>query len=200
MADVDFFFDFISPYTYMARTQLDGIGARTGARFKTWPMHLPNLMKIVGNTPTTVLCKNKLKYAGQDLMRWSARYRVPFKRNPYLQGDHSLTLRGALVAQDLNLEDQYNQVVFSAFWTDAVNITDRSALIRHLEGAGLDGSSILKQADEPDYGKRLESNTQAAAERGVFGSPTFIVGDDLFFGNDRLDFLEARLKETPSQR
>jgi 2-hydroxychromene-2-carboxylate isomerase len=109
-------------------------------------------------------------------------------------------LRGALVAQDVHLEDQYNQAVFSAFRTDAVNITDRSALLRHLEAAGLDGSSILKRADEPEYGKRLESNTQTAAERGLFGSPTFIVGDDLFFGNDRLDFLEARLKETPSQR
>jgi 2-hydroxychromene-2-carboxylate isomerase len=59
MADVDFFFDFISPYIYLARTQLEGIAARIGSRFKTWPIHLPNLMKIVGNTPTTVLCKNK---------------------------------------------------------------------------------------------------------------------------------------------
>ena len=65
MADVDFFFDFICPYTYLARTQLDLIAARTGARFKTWPMHLLNLMKIVGNTPTTVVCKNKRSYAGQ---------------------------------------------------------------------------------------------------------------------------------------
>src|SRR5215469_8383464 len=122
MADVDFFFDFISPYTYLARTQLDAIAALTGRGFKSWPMHLPNLMKIVGNTPTTVLCKNKLKYAGRDLTRCSARYRVPFKRNLYLQGDHSLSLRGALVAQDLNLEDQYNQAVFSAFRADAVKL------------------------------------------------------------------------------
>ena len=64
MADVDFFFDFISPYTYLARTQLDGIGARTGARFRMWPMHILNLMKTVGNTPTTVFCSNKRKYAG----------------------------------------------------------------------------------------------------------------------------------------
>jgi 2-hydroxychromene-2-carboxylate isomerase len=101
MADVDFFFDFISPYTYLARTQLDGIAARTGARFKMWPMHLLNLMKIVGNTPTTVVCKNKRRYAGQDIARWCARYQVPFKANPHLRGDHSLTLRGALVAQEM---------------------------------------------------------------------------------------------------
>jgi 2-hydroxychromene-2-carboxylate isomerase len=146
MADLDFFFDFISPYTYLARTQLDGIAARTGARFRMWPMHLLNLMKIVGNTPTTVVCRNKRKYAGQDIGRWCARYQVPVKLNPHLmKGDHSLTLKGALVAQEMNLEDRYNGAMFSAFWTDAVNINDRAELVRHLEAAGLDGSAVLKE-------------------------------------------------------
>lgn len=165
-----------------------------------WPMHILNLMKIVGNSPTTVLCKNKLNYAGQDLARWSARYQVPFKPNPHLRSDHSLTLKGALVAQEMNLEDQYNRAMFSAFWTDAVNVTDRSALLEYLDSNGLDGSAILAKAEEVEYAKRLESNTQSAADRGVFGSPTFIVGNDLFFGNDRLDFLEATLKEGASQK
>ena len=199
MADVDFFFDFVSPYTYLARTQLDGIAARTGARFRMWPMHILNLMKIVGNTPTTVVCSTKRKYAGQDIGRWCARYQVPLKLNPHLmKSDHSLTLKGALVAQEMNLEERYNGAMFSAFWTDAVNINDRSELVRHLEAAGLEGSAILKKAEETEYAKRLEANTQFAAERGAFGSPTFIVGDDIFFGNDRLDFLEERLKKNPS--
>ena len=161
-------------------------------------MHLLNLMKIVGNTPTTVVCSNKRKYAGQDIGRWCARYQVPFKGNPHLRGDHSLTLRGALVAQEMNLEEKYNRAVFSAFWADAVKVTDRGELVRYLEAAGLDGNSIVNKAEEPEYAKRLEANTQLAAERGVFGSPTFIVGDDLFFGNDRLDFLKERLKKSPS--
>ena len=199
MADVDFFFDFVSPYTHLARTQLDGIAARTGARFMMWPMHILNLMKIVGNTPTTVVCSTKRKYAGQDIGRWCARYQVPLKLNPHLmKSDHSLTLKGALVAQEMNLEERYNGAMFSAFWTDAVNINDRSELVRHLEAAGLEGSAILKKAEETEYAKRLEANTQLAAERGAFGSPTFIVGDDIFFGNDRLDFLEERLKKNPS--
>jgi 2-hydroxychromene-2-carboxylate isomerase len=199
MADVDFFFDFISPYTYLARTQLDGIVARTGARFRMWPMHILNLMKIVGNTPTTVVCSNKRKYAGQDIGRWCARYQVPFKPNPHLmKGDHSLTLKGALVAQEMNLEDRYSGAMFSAFWTDAVNINDRGELARYLEAAGLEGSAILKKAEETEYAKRLEANTQLAAERCAFGSPTFIVGDDVFFGNDRLEFLEERLNKSPS--
>ena len=198
MADVDFFFDFISPYTYLAQTRLDGIAARTGARFKMWPMHILNPMKIVGNTPTTVVCSNKRKYAGQDIGRWCAWYQVPFKVNPHLRGDHSLTLRNALVAQEINLEDRYNGAMFSAFWTDAVNINDRAELVRHLEAAGLDGSAVLKKAEETEYAKRLEANTQLAAERGAFGSPTFFVGADVFFGNDRLDFLEDRLNKSLS--
>jgi len=194
MAEVDFIFDFVSPYTYLAQTQLPELAARTGARFKPMPMHLLNLMKIVGNTPTTVLCANRLKYAGQDLTRWCARYGVPFKLNPHLRGfDHSVTLRAALVAQDLKQEQQYNSAMFAAFWTDAVNLADKAALVGHLEAAGLDANTILARAEEPEYAKRLEANTQSAAERGVFGSPTFIVGGDIFFGNDRLDFLEARL-------
>lgn len=117
-----------------------------------------------------------------------------------MKSDHSLTLRGALVAQEMNLEEQYNRAVFSAFWADAVNVTDRGALVQHLESAGLDGSAIPTKAAEAEYARRLESNTQAAADRGVFGSPTFIVGDDIFFGNDRLDFLEARLKKSTAEK
>ncbi len=162
-------------------------------------MHLLDLMKIVGNTPTTVVCSNKRKFAGQDIGRWCARYQVSLKPNPHLlKDDHGLTLKGALVAREMNLEDRYNGAMFSAFWADAVNINDRGELVRHLEAAGLEGSAILKKAEEPEYAKRLEANTQLAAERGAFGSPTFIVGDDVFFGNDRLDFLEQRLKKSPS--
>jgi 2-hydroxychromene-2-carboxylate isomerase len=79
-----------------------------------------------------------------------------------------------------------------------VNINDRGELVRHLEAAGLEGSEILKKAEETEYATRLEANTQLATERCAFNSPTFIVGDDVFFGNDRLDFLEERLNNSPS--
>ena len=193
--DVDFFFDFVSPYTYLAQTQLAGLKERTGARFRLWPMHLLNLMKQVGNVPTTVLCANKLKYATQDIGRWVSRYGVPFQMNPHVfKGDPSLSLRGALVAQKQGAEDAYNRAIFGAFWSEGLDVNDRALLAGRLDAAGLDGKAILKTADEPAYGEQLEKNTALAAERGVFGSPTFIVGDDLFFGNDRLGFLEERLR------
>ena len=192
--DVDFFFDFVSPYTYLAQTQLAGLKERAGARFRLWPMHLLNLMKQVGNVPTTVLCANKLKYATQDLGRWVSRYGVPFQLNQHVfKGDTALALRGALVAQKQGVEDAYNHALFNAFWSEGLDVNDRAVLAGRLDAAGLDGKAILKTADEPAYGAELEKNTALAAKRGVFGSPTFIVGDDLFFGNDRLGFLEERL-------
>lgn len=191
---VDLFFDFVSPYTYLAQTQLNDLEKRTGATFRLWPMHLLDLMKRVGNSPTTVLCANKMKYATADIGRWVSRYRVPFQFNPHVfAADQSLALRAALVAQDRGVEEAYNRAVFSAFWAEGVDVNDRARLAGALDAGGLDGGALLAAADEARYGERLAANTETAAERGVFGSPTFIVGDDLFFGNDRLGFLEERL-------
>jgi 2-hydroxychromene-2-carboxylate isomerase len=191
---VEFFFDFVSPYTYLAQSQLPTLKTRTDATFRWWPMHLLNLMKRVGNVPTTVICSNKMKYAGQDIGRWVSRYGVPFQFNPHvLSGDQSLALRAALVAQDQGVEEAYNRAVFSAFWAEGVEVSDRARLAERLNVGGLDGSALLETANEPRYGERLAENTETAAQRGVFGSPTFIVGDDIFFGNDRLEFLKQRL-------
>lgn len=195
--DVDFFFDFISPYTYLADTQLAALQERTGARIRYRPMHLLNLMKLVGNVPTTVICANKMKYAGQDLGRWVARYGVPFQMNPHLfAGDQSLSLKGALVAQKQGPDaaGAYNRAIFRAFWIDAVDTNDRRRLEACLEAAGLDGRRILEAAEQSEYADLLAKNTGFAVECGVFGSPTFIVGEEMFFGNDRLEFLEERLR------
>ena len=192
---VDFFFDFVSPYTYLAQTQLPALKTRTSATFRFWPMHLLNLMKRVGNSPTTVLCANKMKYAGADIGRWVSRYGVPFEFNPHVfAADQSLALRGALVAQDQGVEEAYNRAVFGAFWAEGVDVNDRARLAEALKAGGLDGNALLETADATRYGERLAENTETAAQRGVFGSPTFIVGDDVFFGNDRLEFLEQRLQ------
>jgi len=158
-------------------------------------MHLLNLMKQVGNVPTTVICGNKMKYASRDIARWVSRYGVPFQLNPHVfSGDPTLALKGALVAQKQGVEDAYNRALFYAFWSEGLDVNDRAVLARRLDAAGLDGKALLATADAAEYAERLEENTRLAGERGVFGSPTFIVGEDVFFGNDRLEFLEERLR------
>jgi 2-hydroxychromene-2-carboxylate isomerase len=99
-----------------------------------------------------------------------------------------------LVAQDQGVEEAYNRAVFSAFWAEGVDVKDRARLADALKAGGLDGKALLETADTAPYSERLAENTETAAQRGVFGSPTFIVGDDVYFGNDRLEFLEQRLQ------
>jgi 2-hydroxychromene-2-carboxylate isomerase len=124
-----------------------------------------------------------------------SRYGVPFQFNPHVfSGDPTLALKGALVAQKQAVEDAYNRAVFAAFWGEGLDVNDRAVLAKRLDAAGLDGKALLETADAAEYAEQLEKNTKLAGERGVFGSPTFIVGEDTFFGNDRLELLEARIR------
>ena len=192
---IEFYFDFVSPYSYLATTQFPRICADAGAEIVYTPFRILELMQRVGNRPTSVECKNKGAYVGVDIQRWAALYRVPYKRNPHLRNfDHDLLRRAALVAIEQGHGDTFVKTIYSAIWAGEVNLAERSNLAALLNEAGLEGEAVLKLADEPRYGELLDKTTEAAALRGVFGSPTFFVGDQRFFGNDRLDFLIAALK------
>jgi 2-hydroxychromene-2-carboxylate isomerase len=192
---IEFYFDFPSPYSYLATTQFAALTAKTGAEIVYRPFRILPLMKMVGNTPTTIECKNKGKYAGADIGRWAARYKVPFQRNPNMRGiDYAALGRGALVAIEQGRGAEYVTTLYRAIWAGDLNIAERPVLAGLLDSAGFDGEALLKKAEAPQYATQLDKATEAAAERGVFGSPTFFVGDQMFFGNDRLDFLTEAAK------
>ena len=192
---LEFYFDFVSPYSYLATTRFPLIRADTGAEIIYTPFRILELMQLVGNRPTTIECKNKGAYAGADIQRWAARYRVPFKRNPHLRSfDHDLLRRAALAAIEQGRGDIYVETVYGALWAGDADLSVRPNLTAVLDQAGLDGESLLKVAGEARYGELLDKSTEAAAQRGVFGSPTFFVGDQMFFGNDRLDFVVEALR------
>jgi 2-hydroxychromene-2-carboxylate isomerase len=192
---IEFYFDFVSPYSYLATTQFPRLKADTGAEIAYRPFRVLELMKLVGNRPTTVECKNKGTYAGADIQRWAARYRVPFKRNPNMRSfDHDLLRRVALVAIERAAGEAYVKAIYGAIWAGDANLAERSSLATVLNEAGLEGEALLKLADEARYGEQLDKATEAAAQRGVFGTPTFFVGDQMFFGNDRLDFVVEAFK------
>ncbi len=187
---IEFYFDFVSPYSYLAATQLPQLMEATGSEIAFRPFRLLDLMKIVGNRPTTMECQNKGNYAGADISRWAARYKVPFERNPHRRNfDYALFGRGALVAIDEGRGANYVDLVFRSLFAGEQDLADTTVLASLIDQAGLNGAALLRAASSAENIARLEKQTAAAAERGVFGSPTFFVRDQMFFGNDRLDFV-----------
>ena len=191
---IDFYFDFPSPYAYLAHAQLPRIAAEHRATIVYHPFRILELMKIVGNRPTTIECKNKGKYAGADLQRWVKRYKVDFSRNPHSKSfDFAELDRGALIAIADGRSADYVAAVFAAIWAKQADLSQRSVLIDVLNEAGFDAQRLLERASAEAVIAQLDAETSAAAERGVFGAPTIFVGDRMFFGNDRLDFVVEAL-------
>jgi 2-hydroxychromene-2-carboxylate isomerase len=192
---IEFYFDFVSPYTYLASTQIARIAAAADAEVVYTPFRILELMQMVGNRPTTVECKSKSRYATADLGRWAARYKVKIQPNPKLRSfDYNELRQAALVAIEQGRAAALVHAVLRAVWADTIDLTEKPARIGLLDQAGFDGARLLEQAGQPEYAAKLDETTKAAAERGVFGSPAFFVGEQLFFGNDRLDFLADALQ------
>jgi 2-hydroxychromene-2-carboxylate isomerase len=194
---IEFYFDFPSPYSYLAHTQLPKIAAEHGATVTYHPFRILELMTIVSNRPTTIECKNKGKYAGVDLQRWTKRYNVDFSRNPHSKSfDYAELDRAALVAIGDGRGAEYVTAVFTAIWGKPVDLSQRAVLSEVLEKAGLNAPQLIQRASHAGIVAKLEAETKAAAERGVFGAPTMFVGQHMFFGNDRLDFVADALGST----
>jgi 2-hydroxychromene-2-carboxylate isomerase len=194
-AQIDFYFDFVSPYSYLANTILPRLAAQHAASISYRPVGLLDLMKIVGNRPTSIECQNKSVYVMGDLQRWAKSYQVTFAPNPFWQDIDFVELgRGVLAALDEGRGADYVNAVYPAIWGAPVNLSQRSELIGVLAKAGFDGARLLDRAGSAEYVARLAKSTTAAAERGVFGSPTMFVDGEMFFGNDRLDFVAEALR------
>lgn len=196
MNPFDFYFDYRSPYSYLAFTQFDKL-ARV-PRFV--PFDLQDVMKRVGNVPTSVVCAPKNRYVRADLKRWASWYGVPFERHPRaLEIDGRRLLRATLAASTVNGERGLALAagaIYRARWSVAVPLDTPSDIAAALTAAGLDGRSIEPLIDDPSSERLLDANSDQAERTGVFGAPTFVLGSDLYFGNDRLEFLRRQLEET----
>ena len=191
---LEFFFDFGSPYGYLANSQLPSIAARTGAQIVYCPVGVLRLMELAGNRPTTLECKNKRRHAPLDFTRWASFYGVPMGKNPYLK-DMKLDplLQGVLVASAMGVPEAYTTAVFKGIYADALDLGNPEVFARVLTEAGLDGNAILTAREDSVLVAEIERRTEQAVERGLFGVPSFIVDGQLYFGNDRLQFVERAL-------
>ena len=193
--EVEFLFDYGSPFSYLASLQVEGFAKRNDAAVRYTPILLGAVLKATGNaSPMTIPAKGR--YMALELRRWARRYSVPFKPNPYPFMANTLPLmRGAVAAQRLNLFPLYHRAVYRAVWAEALDLGDHATLQRVLERAGVAATRLITRAEEQDIKDELRRNTDNAVERGVFGAPTFFVADEMFWGNDRFDFVEEALRK-----
>lgn len=190
MAVLDFYFDYRSPYAYLAQTQVRKLGVEVAWR----PFEILQLMDKVGNVPTSITCKPKGKYLGVDLMRWVALYKVPFQRHPQSGDiDARRLLRATLAAAELGQADTAVAAIFGAYWGSGAPLATAEEVVAVLDGAGVGATDLAARIEAPDLDAAVDAATDEAAARGVFGAPTMYVGDEMFFGNDRFDFVRASL-------
>jgi 2-hydroxychromene-2-carboxylate isomerase len=195
MKSFEFWFDFGSPAAYLAWTQIPSIKAATGATAQFKPMLLGGVFQATGNqSPITVPAKGK--YTFVDFARFAKRYGVPLNHNPYFPINTLLLMRGAIGLQankDAGFE-AYCRAMFNAFWVDALNMNDAAIVGKALQQAGFDPQSMLTLANDQNTKDALKAATQTAVDRGVFGAPTFFVGDQMFWGQDRIEFVKEALQ------
>jgi len=187
---LEFFFDFRSPYSYLANTQLPDLDVEVAYR----PFEILGLMDQVGNVPTSVICKPKSKYLGADLRRWVRMYGVPFQRHPDLATiDARRLLRAVLAAEELGQAAQAVGAIFRAVWGVPAPLATAADVAAVLEAAGVSAPDLVSRIDDPALDAALDKATADAAARGVFGAPAMFVGEDMFFGNDRFNFVREAL-------
>ncbi len=189
---VEFYFDYGSPYSYIAHTRLREVLRRTGGEAQYRIMLLGGVFQLTGNSSPA---NNPLKWPNsqRDLERYVKKYQVPFQRNPHFPVNTLKAMRGAIVAESQGILPRYSDAVFAGMWRDAQKMDDESVLARVLGEAGIDPARLLPRIAEDAVKQKLKSYTEAAAKRGVFGAPTFFVDGEMFFGQDRLDFVEDAL-------
>jgi len=190
MPALDFYFDYRSPYAYLAQTQV----RRLGLDASYHPVDLRKLMQEVGNVATSITCKPKNRYVMADLLRWVRDYGVAFQLHPQsAQIDSRRLLRATLAAAEMGKGPQAVGAIFDALWRFATPLSTPENVAAVLSGVGLDRAALLAAIDTPELDEALDQSTAAAIERGVFGAPTMFVDDEMFFGNDRLDFVRRRM-------
>jgi len=192
MKTLDFYFDLSSPYSYLAATQLGPVAARHGATIAWKPVVLAAVFKATGNTMPAV-CAPKAQNMLVDLARWGKRYGVPFAMSSHfplntIKPERLIVAAGAARAGDLAL------AFFRGMWVDDRNIADEAVMRAIVEAQGLDANALLAAIETPAVKDALRANTDEAIARGMFGAPAMFVGDELFWGNDRLDFVEDALR------
>ncbi|HXQ13189.1 MAG TPA: 2-hydroxychromene-2-carboxylate isomerase [Caulobacteraceae bacterium] len=197
MTDVIFYFDFGSPNAYLAHKVIPEIEQRTGAKFTYVPALLGGIFKATGNqSPAQAFAgiPSKLAYERKETQRFVKRHGVTeFAMNPHFPVNTLQIMRGAVAAQQAGVFEAYVEAVFRAMWVKGLKMDDPAVIKAALDEAGLPTDQLIELTGDPAVKAKLIENTEGAVAQGVFGSPSFLVGDELYFGKDRLRDVEEAI-------
>lgn len=200
---VEFHFDFGSPNAYLAQLAIPGIERRTGVKFDYVPILLGGIYKLTGNmSPAESLrgIKNKPEYQALETQRFLRRHNITkFHHNPFFPVNTLMLMRGAVAAQYEGLFEPYFRAAYHHMWEEPKKMDDLEVFRSAFKSSGIDIDSLMARAQQDDVKKRLIDLTADAVNRGAFGSPTFFVGKEMFFGKDQLRDVEESIIEQTGQ-
>jgi 2-hydroxychromene-2-carboxylate isomerase len=200
MPRVEFHFDFGSPNAYLAHLVIPAVEERTGVKFEYVPVLLGGVFRLTGNrSPAESLAgiKNKPEYERMETERFIKRHGITsFRRNPYFPVNTLTIMRGAVAAQTEGVFERYVDEIYRHMWSQPKKLDDPAVLQAALIESGFAAGRFGELVQDPDVKARLLDNTQRSVARGTFGSPTFFVGDEIFFGKDRLRDVEEAIVAT----
>jgi len=180
--------------SYLAYTQMPALAQRTGAAVLYRPMLLGGVFKATGNqSPINIPAKGA--WMMTDMPRFAKRYGVAYVRNPHFPINTLNLMRGAIAAEMEGRLIPFSDAIFRAIWADQKRMEDPIVIAEVLRAAGFDPAAMMAAIGRPEVKDKLKAVTEEAVSRGVFGAPTFFVGKEMFFGQDRLDFVEEEAKK-----
>jgi 2-hydroxychromene-2-carboxylate isomerase len=188
---LEFFYDYVSVYSYLADSQLASV---EGVDVVYRPMLLGAVMQATGNRPPATI-EAKGRYLHEDIARWARRYRLPLVMNPLFPQNTLKALRLALLAQREGCFPILHRRLFDTMWVEQGKLDDDATLARLAAEAGLDAETAMHAITAQDIKDRLKANTEEAVARGAFGAPTFYIGDEMYFGNDRFEFIREAARK-----
>jgi 2-hydroxychromene-2-carboxylate isomerase len=184
----EFYFDFASPYSFLAHKKIREIEKVNSIKIKYMPIFLGGIFKLAGNK-ANIDIPTKGKYMIKDCKLWAEKYNITFKFNNYFPIDTLSLMRCAIVAQNKGFEQNFINKVFDAIWKDGLNLNDNVIVEKLLKNLEINPKTFLIESIDIKIKETLKKETDNAFEKGIFGAPSFIVNNKIFWGQDRLEFV-----------